>query len=316
MSVALAVVLVAVAMATLAFAASASRSVDADPIDPAVEERALIRWIGRHPRARRFLGQRFDRRSAGGFLLTVGFAITFAVALGLGVLLDMIDENSGLARLDRSASEWGSENADARAVDVLTWITHLGSTVVVIAALAVAAVVDFLRHRNRDVFLFAAVVGLGQTLINNGLKEIVSRERPSVLRLVEASGNSFPSGHSAAAAAGAAAVALILGRNQRRGVRTALATAAALVAAAVATSRALLGVHWVTDVVGGLLLGWGWFLLVAIAFGGRLQRLGDPAERAGAVAPGSESGSHPGSQSGSESGPRVARAEAHAEHGP
>ena len=49
-----------------------------------------------------------------------------------------------------------------------------------------------------------------------------------------------------------------------------------VIAVAVAASRALLGVHWLTDVIGGLAVGWGWFLLVAIAFGGRAQRLGDP----------------------------------------
>ena len=55
-----------------------------------------------------------------------------------------------------------------------------------------------------------------------------------------------------------------------------LAGGAALVAIVVATSRALLGVHWVSDVVAGLALGWTWFLLVAVVFGGRTQRLGDP----------------------------------------
>ena len=47
--------------------------------------------------------------------------------------------------------------------------------------------------------------------------------------------------------------------------KLALACAAVVVAA----SRALLGVHWLTDVIAGLALGWGWFLLCALAFGGR-----------------------------------------------
>jgi undecaprenyl-diphosphatase len=51
---------------------------------------------------------------------------------------------------------------------------------------------------------------------------------------------------------------------------------------AVAASRALLGVHWLTDVVAGVAVGWGWFLLVALVFGGRIQRLGEPVERAAA----------------------------------
>jgi undecaprenyl-diphosphatase len=38
-------------------------------------------------------------------------------------------------------------------------------------------------------------------------------------------------------------------------------------------------VHWLTDVVAGVMVGWGWFLLAALAFGGRFQRLGEPAAR-------------------------------------
>jgi undecaprenyl-diphosphatase len=133
--------------------------------------------------------------------------------------------------------------------------------------------------------LFLAAVGIGEWLLNNGLKQIVDRERPDIFRLVGASGPSFPSGHSAAAAAGAAAIALVLGRDRRFRTRAVLAASAALVAVAVATSRALLGVHWLTDVIAGVAVGWGWFLLVAVLFGGRLQRLGDPVVRANAAAP-------------------------------
>ena len=41
---------------------------------------------------------------------------------------------------------------------------------------------------------------------------------------------------------------------------------------AVAASRVLLDYHWLSDVVGGLALGWGWFALCAVIFGGRLLR--------------------------------------------
>jgi membrane-associated phospholipid phosphatase len=48
---------------------------------------------------------------------------------------------------------------------------------------------------------------------------------------------------------------------------------------AVAASRVLLAVHWTSDVVAGLALGWAWFALCAVAFGGRLLRFGATAER-------------------------------------
>jgi undecaprenyl-diphosphatase len=271
--------------ALVAFATSVSRKIEMDPIDPKVQERALVRSLWRHPRFRRFLRERFDRKSAGGFLLTVGFLLVFAVALVLGSLLDMIDSNQGLARLDKSVATWGSNNASSNTADVMKLITHLGSTMVVFVALVVVGIYDYLRHRNRDVVLFLAAVGLGEWMLNNGLKMLVSRERPDIFRLVSASGSSFPSGHSAAAAAGAAAVALVLGRDRHRRTRAILAASAALVAIAVATSRALLGVHWLTDVIAGVAVGWGWFFLVAMLFGGRLQVLGEPVVRAGAAEP-------------------------------
>ena len=276
MSVVLVVLVVAALAGVAAFAVSASRRVAGDPIDPTVEKRALVRWLAGHPRLARFMRERFDRRTRGGFLLTASFLIVLVVGVVLGVLLDMIDEGSGLARLDESVARWGADHSTSDAVRVIEAVTQLGGTVVVTLVLAAVATFDYVRRRNAEVFVFVAVVGIGVSVLNNALKLIVDRDRPQVLQLVSAAGSSFPSGHSAAAAATWSAVALILSRGRSPRVRAVLASVAAVVAIAVATSRTLLGVHWVTDVVAGLFVGWGWFLLVAIAYGGRAQRLGDP----------------------------------------
>ena len=276
MIVVLAVVLVAVGAGAVAFAVSVSQGTTIDPIDPAAEERALVRWLDRRPRLAQFLRRRFDRRTRGGFLLTASFLIVLVVGIVIGVLLDMIEDGTGLARFDESVARWGSDHASSDAVHVIEAITHLGGTLVVVPVLGLVAAFDYVRRRNADVFAFVVAVGLGVVILNNILKLIVDRDRPDVQQLVSAAGSSFPSGHSATAAATWSAVALILGRGQSRRVRGVLAAGAAVIAVAVAISRTLLGVHWVTDVVAGLFVGWGWFLLVAIVFGGRAQRLGDP----------------------------------------
>lgn len=276
MSLTLVVFLCGVGAALLAFALSVSRRVQVDPVDTAAGERAVRRSILSHPKVARFLRQRMDRKTAGGFLLTVSFLVLFVVALFVGALLSLIDNNNWLAHADRSVAEWGSLHSSSGAITVLRWITQLGSSVFVVVALVTVAGVDFYRRRSREVFAFMAAVGLGQLALNNALKVIVGRERPAVFRLVAAHGYSFPSGHTVAAAACFSAIALVLGRDRHRRTRAALAGGAALIAVSVAASRALLGVHWLTDVLAGLAIGWGWFTIVAIAFGGRAQRLGDP----------------------------------------
>ena len=270
------VVLCAVVAAGLAFALSASSRVQIDPLDPAVEERAVRRSVLRHPKLVRFLRQRMDRRSAGGFLLTVSFLVLLVVAIIIGVVLDMIDNNNVLAHADKAVAEWGSHHGTPMTVDVLRWTTQLGSTVVVATSLTALAVFDYVRRRKVDVVLFLASVGVGELLLANVLKQVVRRDRPAVLHLVAAHGYSFPSGHTVSAAAAWSAMALVAGRGCSRRRRALLAGGAALIAVAVAASRALLGVHWLSDVVAGLAIGWGWFTLAAIFFGGRSQRLGDP----------------------------------------
>jgi undecaprenyl-diphosphatase len=270
------VFLCSLAAALVAFGISASRKIQADPVNPAHAEQAVRRSLWRHPRLMRFLHERMDRKSAGGFLLTASLLVLFAVAMFTGVILDMIDSNSGFAVADKSVASWGSRHGTTTTAHAMKWITQLGSTTVVIAALLITGCVDYFRRRSREVFAFVAAIGVGELVLNNLLKIIVHRERPSVLRLVVAHGYSFPSGHTVAASACWMGIALVLGRDRSRLVRASLAGGAALIAVSVATSRALLGVHWLTDVIAGLAVGWGWFTIVAIIFGGRAQRLGDP----------------------------------------
>jgi undecaprenyl-diphosphatase len=75
-----------------------------------------------------------------------------------------------------------------------------------------------------------------------------------------------------------------LGRRRTSATKAILVGSAVGLAAAVASTRVLLGVHWFTDVLAGLLVGWAWFALCSIAFGGRLLRFGSPGRQAETVA--------------------------------
>lgn len=236
-----------------------------------------MRWLGTHPRWGR-AARSIDQRVAGGLMLVIGLAAVLGGALVVGAIYDMVERGSGIARWDRSVADWGSEHATGWSTNLLDVLTDLGgSAYVAVIAIAIAAI-DYRRFRNPNVPLFLAVVLGGISLLNNALKLIVDRERPDVVHLVEASSSSFPSGHSATAAAAWCAFALVVSRHESRRVRAVAAAVAACVTFAVAASRALLGVHWLTDVIAGVTVGWVWFLLAALAFGGRLQRLGEPVD--------------------------------------
>jgi undecaprenyl-diphosphatase len=71
-------------------------------------------------------------------------------------------------------------------------------------------------------------------------------------------------------------VAFVFGHDVGRTGRAALAAGAVIIAVSVAASRALLGVHWLTDVLAGLALGWGWFALVVLAFRTRERTVSAP----------------------------------------
>jgi undecaprenyl-diphosphatase len=152
-----------------------------------------------------------------------------------------------------------------------------------VAVALLAATTQYLRTRTRAVVGFLTVVVGGQVLVTNLTKVLVDRARPDIHRLTGFSGSSFPSGHSATAAATFAAIALLVGRGRHRRAKAFLAASAAGIAVAVAATRVLLGVHWLTDVIAGLAMGWAWFAVASIAFGGRVLRFGEPVEVAEAA---------------------------------
>jgi undecaprenyl-diphosphatase len=148
----------------------------------------------------------------------------------------------------------------------------------------VVALIEIARTRSRWVVPFLLAVVVGDKLLTTTIKDLIDRVRPDLNPIAETLGPSFPSGHSSTSAALWAAVALVVGRWYGPRVRPVLAGLAVGIAVGVAASRVLLDVHWLTDVIGGLALGWAWFAACAVAFGGRLLRFGAGAQAAAGAA--------------------------------
>jgi len=134
--------------------------------------------------------------------------------------------------------------------------TLLGEPLLVsLTAAAMSVWLWWRGHRRLALLVIASRVGAN--VLSTGLKAAVDRARPVFDEPVAtALGAAFPSGHALAAAAFWTTTAVVVARF--RGHLAALLAAAVAIALVVGVSRVLLGVHYPTDVLGGLLLGVGW----------------------------------------------------------
>jgi undecaprenyl-diphosphatase len=224
---------------------------------------------------------RLDPEKATGLALTLALVAVIAGGVVLALLAVVVRSSDVLSGIDSSVAEWGDRHASAWSHDALTLVTYLGETVTVVVVAIVVAGVEIARTRSRWVVPFLVAVILGDKLLTEAIKQIVDRARPELEAVAATLGPSFPSGHTSTAAASWAAFALIAGRWWGRPAWPTLAGLAVGIAVAVALSRVLLDVHWLTDVLSGLALGWAWFGVCAIAFGGRLLSFGAAAQAAG-----------------------------------
>lgn len=95
------------------------------------------------------------------------------------------------------------------------------------------------------------------------LKLVFRRPRPDVLRLVEQSGYSFPSGHAMNSMIFYGLAAYLLVRRGRHWSRYLVAGFVAVLVLLIGLSRIYLGVHYASDVLAGFLIGAGWLIIAA-----------------------------------------------------
>ena len=270
----LADLLVALLAGSLAFLAARWYSGSAAMPDQPAREVARAAGSALRPSRglRRLVTARLDRSVATGLLLTLALGATFLGGIVLGVLAVLVRRVASIQHVDNSVAGWGYRHRSSGSTSALHVVTNLGNIRVVVVLALVLVVVELIRRRSRWALLFFLAVLGGEEAAMLAVKALVGRVRPTLTAEAATLGPSFPSGHSATAAAFYAAAALVLGRALPGRARHLLIAGAVAVTVAVAASRVLLDLHWLSDVIGGLALGWAWFALCAVAFGGRLLR--------------------------------------------
>ena len=212
--------------------------------------------------------RRLDPEERYGLRLSLFAVAMVLLAVPFATLLFQVVAEGPAARLDGSLADRMNDALHDRPALLRTFelISHLGRPVTLGVIVSIASIFVWRRGQRRlAVFLVVTVVGGG--LVDSAVKILVDRPRPAVDHpVITAFGKSFPSGHamSATVTYGALLLAFLPVLPGRRRTVAVVATVALILA--IGSSRLVLGVHFLTDVIGGYVLGLAWLLGAVAAF--------------------------------------------------
>lgn len=134
---------------------------------------------------------------------------------------------------------------------IAKFITNFGGAIF----LSIATVMLFLLIKNKKIGLSIISNIVIITVLNQLLKRILQRPRPTEFRIVEETGYSFPSGHSMVSMAFYGYLIYLIYRYiKNKYVKWTLITILSILICLIGISRIYLGVHYTSDVLGGFLL--------------------------------------------------------------
>lgn len=134
----------------------------------------------------------------------------------------------------------------------MLFMSHLGSAITLI----VLTIAFILLLKNKTNSKFIAINLALVFIINRILKLAVARPRPEVLKIVQESGYSFPSGHSMVATGFYGfLIYLIYKEVKNKKIKYPLIVMLSILILLIGISRVYLGAHYATDVIGGWIIG-------------------------------------------------------------
>jgi undecaprenyl-diphosphatase len=186
-------------------------------------------------------------------LFVASYLALVAVWFAVGELLV---RTPAITSRDQSVADWFVEQRTSTLDPWSEIASGLADTLVKVVATAVLAFGMWLAWRRwREALMMVLPLALEASVFIT-VTYLVGRPRPDVVRLEESPvGSSFPSGHVAAAAAYGALVVVVFWHTRHRWARALVLVAIALIPVLVAVGRLYRGMHFLSDVVAGVLLG-------------------------------------------------------------
>jgi undecaprenyl-diphosphatase len=193
-----------------------------------------------------------------GIRITGGIIVSLLCAVGFGAIALLIGDQR-IEGFDNAVISFVRGLESDVWTNVFVFFTWMGSGLCagIISLAAMVFLYAVLGHRKELILL--ASVGAGSWILNETLKAIFERARPTVNRIVEAVGYSFPSGHSMGAFSLYGILAFLLWKHIRSvSGRILLLVVSGFFVLMIGVSRIYVGVHYPSDIVGGYLASGCW----------------------------------------------------------
>jgi len=196
-------------------------------------------------------------------LLVLGIALVVAAGLFLGVLQDLLSGDP-LVLADQSVYHFLQALRNPWGDALLVAVTELGDATSNIAVIGTVVGLLVLRRQYRSLLYWLAAVGGGVGLVQL-FKWLLHRPRPiNIYQGISSWG--FPSGHTTMTVVVYGFLALLLIRGLSSRWRSWPFVFALTLSLLVAFSRIYLGAHWLSDVLGGMALGWAWVCILGLFY--------------------------------------------------
>lgn len=221
----------------------------------------LRRFRHRYPKLSQFIGNRFNPEGFVGLPFTL-VLLVFGVNLALlSELTESVLESEWIVTFDKKLTSLLYEGRSGTLSQIFYTFTQLGEREAVFIVGGVVSAIFLYRRRYVALFAFwLTMAGVG--LSTRYGKTFISRERPEDVAYYAVEHFSFPSGHATTAIALYGLLAYFLYRHyQAHAQRTLLLWVAGILILAVGFSRIYLGVHYLSDVLAGFILGALWLLV-------------------------------------------------------
>jgi len=192
--------------------------------------------------------------------LAAAAAALIVAAIPMALVLLRVLHHGPLAGMDGRVARKLADLAfrSPRTASAAELVTDLGHWLVLATLVLGFAICLVVVRRSRDA-VFLVTTALAGVIVDAALKAVVLRARSAFVEDFAGGLNkSFPSGHAMNSAFVYGALLLIVLPDLRRGVRWVAVAAAVAVVAAIGASRVALSLHYISDVVAGVVFGFAW----------------------------------------------------------